>query len=227
MYVTKEKYNKCKIISFTSLLIIFVIAYISIVKINSKADDIEKNQNFSDDTIVTKDNVIEVLNSLNIKHVEVEKTDSDMELQKYTVGELKSVINRINNSPKEIVLEDDINEKTILTEPSQDIQIKKDSIINKKLTRESKKDGYTLEFYVDAKYNKTKKKYIETTGQGVDIDGYTPLLEYKIGSSSLFSSCTSSTVTLKGKVKINVYIGVAGMGLVKIRENEIKVTYHW
>ena len=62
---------------------------------------------------------------------------------------------------------------------------------------------------------------------GVDIDGNTPLLEYKIGESSLTSSCTSDIVTLKGKVKVDIYIGVGGIGLLKIKENTIKVEYHW
>ena len=211
------------------VLVFFVLMIIYILgnRVNVVANEGKENINkITDDTVITKDNIYQILDFLQIEYTECEMLDIKEDINKYTVKELKNAIDKINNNASEIILEENINYQTEDIY-SDEIITKKDKVINKQLSRTSQQDGYVVDFYVNVQYNKTKKKYTKTTGQGADVDGEIPLLEFKIGSKSLTSSCTANSVNLKGKVKVNIYIGVGGIGLLKIKENEIKVNYNW
>lgn len=65
--------------------------------VKSKADGSDKDQSFSDDTIVTEDNILEILDFLNIEHGGIEYVDG-VNAAEYTVGDLKQALGRINFS---------------------------------------------------------------------------------------------------------------------------------
>ena len=216
MLKNRKKYVVC-IISLLMMIMLFVFSN------SSKAA--ETKEKFTDDTIITKENIFEVLEELQVEYETIEKND-DLYVEEYTMKDLKNALQQ-NDFCKYECIEDEEYMTLNSEENEVGFSTKKDSFINKRLTKTSKKDGYELEYFVDVKYNKTKKKYVEITNYGVDVDGNTPLLTYKIGKTSLSSSCTPDMVTLKGSVNVEVYIGVGGLGLLKIRQYTIKSTYHW
>ena len=154
---TRDKHTKNKIMIATVFLILVAITCVSMKKINSKADAVSQKQVFSDDTVVTEDNILDILDSLRVKHGELEKADGNLVMRDYTVKDLKKALQKVElgNSEKENTLNNYVDIGG--PEDLQDIQMRKDSIINKKLSQNEAHDGYELEYSVNVKYNKTKK----------------------------------------------------------------------
>jgi hypothetical protein len=148
-------------------------------------------------------------------------------MRDYTVKDLKKALQKVElgNSEKENTLNNYVDIGG--PENIQDIQMRKDSIINKKLSQNEAHDGYELEYSVNVKYNKTKKQYVETTGQDVGIDSDLFPIVYKIGKKSLSSSCTSSKVTLNANVTVKAYVGAGDIGLVEVASQKIKSKVYW
>lgn len=200
--------------------------------VKSKADGSDNDQSFSDDTIVTEDNILEILDFLNIEHGGIEYVDG-ANVAEYTVGDLKQALGRINFSndlnPTEV--KESIQDQSIsfqkLDDGDDEVDRGKDKIKNKTLTRSEKHDGYELEYSVSVKYNSTKKTFVETTGQDVSVDSNSLIFTYKISKKHLSSSCTKSKTTLKGSFKVNTYVGVGDLSLVKIASQKMKTTQNW
>ena len=138
-----KKFMKKSIIIKT-LAIVLVAAVMGVVCnknfVKSKADS---KQSFSDDTVVTEDNILGILDSLNIEHGEIEYVDG-INMEEYTVADLKKALGGVD-------------------------------FANKKIS----------------------------------------------------SSCTKDTVTFKGTFKLNTYLGVGDLGLVKVSSQKIDSKIHW
>ena len=96
-----KKFMKKSIIIKT-LAIVLVAAVMGVVCnknfVKSKADS---KQSFSDDTVVTEDNILEILDSLNIEHGELEYVDG-INMEEYTVADLKKALGGVDFANKKI-----------------------------------------------------------------------------------------------------------------------------
>lgn len=213
-----------------SLILIMVLTILSLGNVNTNAISTKQKTLFDDNTIVTEDNINEILDSLNIKHGQLEKNTSAKKSQKnYTVCELKKALKKMDrtSSSKEKNVYLKVKNLNCDSYVYAGIKAKKDKIINKTISRTEAHDGYNLDYYVYVKYNKTKKKFIETTGQGVDIDSDLLPIVYKIAKKSTSSSCTSNKVTMKAKITVNAYIGLGNVGLIKVASQKMTVNMYW
>ena len=235
MFILKKIMEKSIIVK--GLAIVLVAATVKGIALNknfvkSKADGSDNDQSFSDDTIVTEDNILEILDFLNIEHGGIEYVDG-VNAAEYTVGELKEALGRINFSndlnPTE-VKENTYNLSISFQELDDgvdEVDRGKDKIKNKTLTRSFPHDDYEIEYSVDVKWNSTKKAFIETTGQDVDVDSDGLIFSYKISSKNLSSSCTKDQVTLKAKFKLKTYLGIGDHGLIEIASQKVESTVYW
>lgn len=66
--------------------------------VKSKADS---KQSFSDDTVVTEDNILGILDSLNIEHGELEYVDG-INMEEYTVADLKKALGGVDFANKKL-----------------------------------------------------------------------------------------------------------------------------
>ena len=215
-----QKRMKLKLV--VGIFVMAVLGTVATTIICSKASN--SKQVYNDDTVITEDNILDVLDMLQVEHGEIQKTDESLKEGKITVKQLKEAISQVElgEITKEITLEKKEHEEIGGSIPS-----KKDKIENKKLTQSEKHDSYVLDYSVNVKINKTKKKYIETTGQNVELDSDISLITYKLGKKSLSSSCTDKKVTLKADIKVKVYIGIGNIGLIEISSQKIKSTLYW
>jgi len=86
-------------------------------------------------------------------------------------------------------------------------------------------DSYTVEYEVAGQY--ADGKWTGASSATATVDSNFILYTYKIASKELKLSYTSSTITLKAKVVVDIYVGVGDYGLVKIGSQTINSTVNW
>ena len=235
MFILKKFMEKSIIIKGLAIVLVAVtVMGIALNKnyVKSKADGSDKDQSFSDDTIVTEDNILEILDFLNIEHGEIEYVDG-VNAAEDTVGELKEALGRINFSndlnPTEV--KESIHNQSIsfqeLDDGEDEVDRGKDKIKTKTLTQTYTTSDYEMEYKVDVKWNSTKKCFVETTGQDISVDSDCLIFTYKIAKKDLSSSWTKDKVTLKANYTLKTYIGVGDFGLLEIASQKMKDTVYW
>ncbi len=207
-------------------LITFLTIALSISGINISYTDV-KAAKFNDSTIVTEKNIIQILDYLNVPHGELVKSKTASLSKNYTVKDLKKSLRKISNKASITTSGESSVSLTDSNYISIDAAKKKHNYINKTYSRSQAHDGYDLDYYVHVKYDKTAKKFVETTGQGVGIDSELVPIIYKISKKSCSSSCTSTKITLKANVTVKYYVGIGKFGLVAIGSQNVKSTQYW
>lgn len=185
----------------------------------------ETKSSISSDTIITENNISEVLEYLGIDSSNFIKNEvSEKSVQ--TVGELEQAILEakqmlstvnINNNAK-------INTNNIFDINSA-VEIKSSGSGSIVLSSSTKVDSYTLYFDVTGQYK--DGKWTNATSASVSVDSNFLLYTFKIDSKKLTLSHTPDKITLKSEVTVFVYVGVGDLGLVKISEQTTKGTHNW
>lgn len=138
----------------------------------------EQTIHFSDSTKVTKNNVIEILDYLGIKHDKIELNDSRNDMTSYTLGELKNALRTLQKNqrckPIKTIIdfkEDTLPKSNILPGLQNGISVMSTNVAKAKATYATKKmsetlkhDGYNLIYKINVKYNTKKKTFIQVIG---------------------------------------------------------------
>ena len=219
---------------FTSLAIIFCLLF----SFFPNYADAAEIQEITSNTIITNDNLTNVLNYLGYDSSSFIKIDVDG-LSFYTVGELESAISIAKSSEtattkvKNIQSSgsyNDINKRAVSPRSSTPHY---GSISNMSTTDYG---NYQLEFVSSGSYRSSY--YVGNThyppvwtgvsGCNVFIDSnFLPVI-YKIDGKGLIgASYTSSTITMTSEVYVGGYIGIADIGLLQISSVKINTTNYW
>jgi hypothetical protein len=205
-----------KIISFCTVL---CMALTLILPLQLHA---QSEAQISQDTVITEDNIYEVLKYLNIDSSNFIKTDVSKPGVK-TVGELKKVIEQVKQKPIEIKenTNTNTNTKSKITENFASSSISG----TKMLYQTTNTDSYTLEFEVAGLY--TYKDWTGATSANVTVDTDSLLTVFKISNKHLNLSWNSSTITLNSDFIVDTYIGAGDIGLIHINANRVIGTNYW
>lgn len=213
-------------ITIVTILIPLLLLFLLIVPIDSFATDSQQKndtlpttseKNFSDDTIVTSNNIIEILDWLGVEHGPLEAESFDeTHNQNYTVGDLKSALKSAISEQNSVDINKETNNQIIVTKSNMLPQPAYASSTTKakKLSITTHHDGYNLIHIANVKYK--GKHFVSVSSSNINIDSDLLPLVYKISKErNISASCTSSKVTQNFDIDISCYVGVK-YGLVKV-----------
>lgn len=168
-------------------------------------------ENISNNTIITRDNITEVLAYLGIEENAFEENEA-LEGKNYTVGEVRDLIERERNNKVSIV-EDYIEDSMLRAKGT------------KNLSTISYLDSYHVIVKVAAAYNGKKWTSAGAPSASVSQEGIGTTS--KIAKNNLKATCYPSKIVLSGSVTVDTYIGVGKVGVVKINSNKITFSRTW
>lgn len=168
-------------------------------------------EDISNDTIITSDNITEVLTYLGMEENAFEENET-LEGKNYTVGEVRDLIERERNNKVSIV--EDYMEDSMLRAKG-----------TKNLSAISYLDSYHVIVKVAATYNGKKWTSAGAPSASVSQEGIGT--SSKIAKNNLKATCYSSKIVLSGSVTVDTYIGVGKVGVVKINSNKITFSRTW
>lgn len=168
-------------------------------------------ENISNNTIITRDNITEVLAYLGIEENAFEENET-LEGKNYTVGEVRDLIEQERNNKVSIV-EDYIEDSMLRAKGT------------KNLSTISYLDSYHVIVKVAATYNGKKWTSAGAPSASVSQEGIGTTS--KIAKNNLKVTCYPSKIVLSGSVTVDTYIGVGKVGVVKINSNKITFSRTW
>lgn len=231
-----------KIKACTVIMSALIAVSVAPVSANANNLDLETEsypevKEYSDNTVVTVDNIEDVLDSLGVEHGEVEY-DHTVDTPSYTVGELKSALSGLKNQPDHV--DEDINTtEEVNTDigPAEEESIpdslilhqkpmlKSSGVYMKKLSYTNGVGGdYTLTHTVDAKCK--GKKFVSAEGTDVTVDSNFALFTYKLGKKNLTVKWTPTVITQAYNLRVDVYAGLK-YALVKVSSQTIDGKVHF
>jgi len=169
------------------------------------------SENISNDTIITSDNIIDVLTYLGMEESAFEENRT-LEGRSYTVGEVRDLIEREKN-----------NKVNIVKDYMQDSMLRAKG--TKNLSAISYLDSYHVIVKVAATYN--GKKWTSAGAPSASVSQEGVGTTSKIAKNNLKATCYSSKIVLSGSVTVDTYIGVGKVGVVKINSNKITFNRTW
>lgn len=209
---------------FFSLVTTFTLL-LSLVCINSvSAKEVKAENEITQDTVITENNILDVLEYLNLDSKDFIKFDTpkvgnDDTIK--TVGDLKVLIDNVNKQPKEINITEDSKSKVNFGLFRSGTR----SSGTKTLYRSSNIGDYTLTYDVSAAYS--RGKWVNTYGGHVNVDSNSILLSHKIGKvDTLKTTNTSTNVNLKARFQLETYF-IAKFGLLKVSSTWINSNVNW
>lgn len=189
----------------------------------------EKGSSISSDTIITEDNIYEVLEYLGIDSSNYVKTDVS-EIGISTVGDLQKAIKQAEKMPKEISGQAKKKSSNTVDE------VKTNSLDVRNFAAASSgtvmlyttvdADGYVLEYAVAGQYSNGL-----WTGGGsasVDIDALDVIFVRKIGNKSFNISAIEGGTKLKvvATISVDLYLGLE-WGMIKVGTQTVNSTLYW
>lgn len=182
----------------------------------------EKETSISSETVITEDNISEVLEYLGIDPNNFIKTDVAGTSAR-TVGDLEKAIKQAKKLPSEV--NGKVKSKGFNGTADKSVASAASSGTVMLYATVNVGDSYTVEYEVAGQY--ADGKWTGASSATATVDSNFILYTYKIASKELKLSYTSSTITLKAKVVVDIYVGVGDYGLVKIGSQTINSTVNW
>lgn len=211
-----------KIISLkkvTSLCIVFCMFSVLMVPKYTQA---EVNSNsISSDTIITEDNIYEVLDYLGLDSNDFVKADTEGTNNR-TVGDVESAIEQAKNQPSKIETKLESQDGVSNSVNSITSTAASGTMM---LYATVDVDSYIIEYEVAGKYS--GGFWTGATSATADIDSDQLVIVYKITSKSLNLTNTATIITLNASLVVTSYIGVGDVGLVKIGTQTITSHETW
>lgn len=167
----------------------------------------------SSDTIITNDNLKEVLDYVGIDEEDF-IADSSISNGATTVRELENAI-----AQAKIV--------SPLKGTTQKCTDKSRASGTKSMTMTFDNDAYTIDVTVSASYS--GKTWTSANGVSASVDSGQLVITYKISSQNLSATCTSSVIKASGTVYVQAYVGVGNLGLIKVgdpQSNQIRANFY-
>ncbi|MDF2987050.1 MAG: hypothetical protein K0R50_2560 [Eubacterium sp.] len=178
-----------------------------------------KESSISSDTIITEDNIYEVLEYLGIDSSIFVKADTVTGVS--TVGELEKSISQAKNLPRTVNYTLD---STNTPEDTKDYRLAASGTVG--LSSDYEGDSYTVTYGCSGQFS--NDKWTGVTGTTISIDTDHEVFVYKIAPGpQLSATYTSTTITMKAKYTVEIYVSVFGMGLVKTGTQNIDATIKW
>ncbi|AGB17876.1 hypothetical protein [Thermoanaerobacterium thermosaccharolyticum] len=227
-----------KVVSLVLVVVLFSVSTFSYV-FASEISSNEKAINISSNTIITENNILEVCKYLGIDAKNFKKmkvTGKNV----YTVGELEKVISQAKTQVSIINLPEVTLSKNNTSSSITDSSISKTNILSvntafptysKMLYYTYNGDGYSLTYSILGYYSYYGISWTPYwTGVGassVSVDTDSLLIVYKVTPINMQGTYNSDYITLKAEVRLDMYVGVSNIGLVKINSNTITSTTNW
>lgn len=199
----------------TCSLIALCMAFTLIIPVNAYA----KTNPISSDTVITEDNIYNVLKYLNIDLSNFKKTDVNGSTI-HTVGDLQNAIVNTNNSQKNTVSDTSLTTNNInyLTTAYT---------INgtKMLYRYLNCDSYTVEYSAAGQYS-----WDQWTGVGsanISANSNSDTIAVKIESKNVSANWYPDHIAYSASAVIDIYAGIDNIGLILINKNSVSSTQQW
>lgn len=180
---------------------------------------------YANDTIVTKENVLEILDDFGIDHGDIIYSDEENDFN-YTVADLREALLKIQNQTKEGALTESIsqNESENNLQPSIDTKAAS-TTKTKKLSETFQHDGFSLTHIAHVKYKGSS--FTDVTSTDITLDSDLLPIVYKITKERKISATfTKTNVKQSYDIDISSYIGVK-YGLVKVGTSAHKGTVNF
>lgn len=167
-------------------------------------------EKISSDTVITKDNVYDVLKYLGIDSSNFEPS-GNVKSGCVTVWELEKTISEIKNAPTE--------PKTSKSFATSDNQIGLMAItVNKSLYHTSDYDQYSLTVSCTGTYDLGTPGWIGCSGGSASVDYWNPIVAKINGNPSIntYLNATKTQVCMAYTVVVDKYVGIANSGIIYI-----------
>lgn len=206
-----------KILSTIGIVLVMVIANVTVGQTVYAAELSSKTTKINPRTVITKNNIDEVLEYVGIDPSTFIKTDVDNNSNVTTVGELQATM----KTEKEL---DKKQPKTINIEQTKNVDLKNN--IKPKISRMASSSKYLehivhvgtafdVTFFLTGSYNNSG--WTNASGFGASVDTDHLGVVYKVAPNpDLRATVTASSIYYSGYVTINKYIGVGNIGLAPI-----------
>lgn len=186
----------------------------------------EKEKEFSPDTVITKDNIYDVLEYLGIdsnNFIETDETGKSVR----TVGELEKTFKEVTNKLKDIP-----TQGKEVSEAKNDFIISPYSYGGTKMLYKTMDHGgsYTITYSVAGEYSYRDDHTGYWSGVGsadASVDSDAIGVVYKITSKDLDASYTANYINLDAAITVTWYIGVDDVGLIPVGSNDITADINW
>jgi len=186
---------------------------------------VQAKERISSDTIITEDNINEVLEYIGIDPTSFIKTDENQFGVK-TVEELEQALAQAKTMPKEITAEiiEPINNINSVGENNYVTNLLSGSVT---CLYRLDCDSYTVDFTCAASYQGYYWTSVSNPNATADTDSLTYV--FKVEDPDLVAIINSSRkiILMEGTIRVDHYVGVAGYGLIKIGYQVINSINSW
>ncbi|MPQ34293.1 hypothetical protein E4V42_23190 [Clostridium estertheticum] len=185
----------------------------------------------SSDTKITKDNISNVLNYLNIVPSGFIKTDVKNGSVR-TIKDLQKIIEQYKGMPREIKQESienkpvpaSVTDNTGLT-TNNTLASAANSNGTVMLYSTAVQGAYSLTYSVGGQYS--GGAWTNATGAAVSVDTDATTTVFKIGSQSLSATHNATNIRLDSVVRVDYYVGVDKVGLIKFTDQTTTGVRNW
>ncbi len=186
---------------------------------------VQAEEKLSSDTIITEDNINEVLEYVGIDPTSFIKTDEN-QLGVKTVKELEQALAQAKTMPQKITAEiiEPINNTNSVDENNYVTNSLSGSVT---CLYRLNCDSYTVDFTCAAHYEGYYWTSVSNPNATADTDSL--VYVFKVEDPDLVATIDSSRkiAVMEGTIRVDHYVGVAGYGLVKIGYQVINGIYSW
>lgn len=206
-----------KLLSVT--LVVVMIFSCSILSF-AKEDNPESNGKITRDTVITKDNLNDILKLYGIDHNSIKPSDMPNKKVATTVGQLEDAINYIKeNSKTDLTIDETISNSNLVKSGGIISPMATPITGSTRLTRTTNPtSSYSMNYAVNATYTKDQfsgyKSWTGTNSPSVTISDHAPNGAKNVLNrvNSISATFTSSTVTLNSEAVVDFYlvIGIEG-----------------
>lgn len=168
----------------------------------------------SSDTVITEDNIYDVLAYLGLDSSGFTRTDT-ANSSVTTVGDLEKYIQNAKKQSKNITIKpNSINPNGSVT--GSGTLTLSNSVLN---------NGISLSYLVSAGY--AYGAWTNVSSITASASSNTPGVTCKIASQSSNGTCTATTVTVQSTVTVDTYIGIGKVGIIKYNSFDVTTTMYW
>ncbi len=176
----------------------------------------------SSDTIITEDNIYDVLEFLDLDSEDFIATDFEGP-SVTTVGELEAAIEEAKTQPSEITCI--ANKISVGNESNSIYDTKGLGETTVKLSYTVDCGSYTVEFSADGTY--FQDEWVDADNPDAETDTNNLIYVYKITKDDLELSFDPNYIFLEGNIYVTQYLGVGGQGIIKVGGQHINSFGYW
>lgn len=215
---------------FTSFLAVVCLTLTFVLPVSA---DERKQEIISSNTVVTSDNVNQVIKYLGFDPDDLIQTNKTTLDASITVGELKKAIDQLKQLPTEIQLEEVVDDVPLNLESCAKVGVLNfDHCAGSKALYYTTNLGGSFEIRYSATAQYSWSKFLSVAGLGVEVldTDDNPFTTYQFDEEpeiSAFVANNGNKITLNGKVVVASYLSLGNVGLIKVNQHTITTTKDW